>query len=135
MAAIQELIERQEVEPGYVQYVAHQMRLKSTQGKIKGLAGAVFTTVTKGFLLEEYKKVLAQRQKASTRKSVGEGTPVVAQAIRYRVQEAREAFDIMVRKKMAKGTTFEENLQLVYLSQGFKIEQDGEGIDWLVKKM
>ncbi len=52
MAAIQELIERQEIEPGYVQYVAHQLRLRSTQGKIKSLAGAVFTAVTKGFLLE-----------------------------------------------------------------------------------
>jgi len=39
-------------------------------------------------------------------------------------QEAREAFDIMERKKTAKGTTFEENLHLVYLSQGFRQERD-----------
>jgi len=135
MAAIQELIEHQEVEPGYVQYVAHQLRLKSTQGKIKSLAGAVFTAVTKGFLLEDYKKTLAQRQKASVRKTAGEGARPTAQTIRYRVQEAREAFDIMVRKKMAKGASFEENLQLVYLSQGFRIEQDAEGVDWLVKML
>jgi len=51
------------------------------------------------------------------------------------VQEARDAFDIIVRKKMAKGATFEENLQLVYLSQGFWQERDSQGIEGLVKSL
>ena len=54
--------------------------------------------------------------------------------IRYRLQEAREAFELMQRKQTAKGATFAENLDLVYLSQGFRQEQDSQGVDWLVKE-
>ena len=79
--------------------------------------------------MEEYRKALQQRQKASARKP--SSTPEV---IRYRVQEAREAYSIMVRKRTAKGATFEENLELVYLSQGFRRELDAQGVEWLIKK-
>jgi hypothetical protein len=113
--------------------VVQQQRSKSSQGKIKSLAGAVFTAITKGHLVEEYRRLLLQRQKTTTRKpGSGSASP---QVIRYRVQEAREAFEIMVRKKTAKGTTFEENLELVYLSQGFRKEQDAQGEEWLVKDL
>jgi hypothetical protein len=134
MATIGDLIERGEVEPAYVQYVVHQQRTKSKQGKIKSLAGAVFTAVTKGHLVEEYRRGLAQRQKTGPRKptSPAAATP---EFVRYRVQEAREAYETMVRKKMAKGATFEENLHLVYLSQGFWQEQDTQGVEWLVKRL
>jgi uncharacterized glyoxalase superfamily protein PhnB len=98
------------------------------------LAGAVFTAITKGHSLEEYRQALAQRQKVVTRKSATSTTPT-PQFIRYRLQEAREAFDTMVRKKMAKAATFEENLQLVYLSQGFWQERDSQGVEWLVKQV
>jgi len=128
MAAIGELIDKGEIEPAYVQYVVHQQRSKSSQGKIKSLAGAVFTAVTKGHLMDEYRKALQQRQKASPRKPSS-----TAAIIRYRVQEAREAYEIMVRKSTAKGATFEENLELVYLSQGFRREQDAQGVEWLIK--
>lgn len=57
------------------------------------------------------------------------------ECVRYRLQKVREAFNVMVRKKMAKGTTFEENLHLVYLSQGFRQEQDNQGVEWLVKQV
>lgn len=134
IATIGELIERGEIEATYVQYVVQQQRTKSKQGKIKSLAGAIFTAITKGHSLQEYRQVLAQRQKAASRKpaTTAASTP---QFVRYRVQEARDAFDIMVRKKMAKGATFEENLQLVYLSQGFWQERDSQGIEWLVKSL
>jgi uncharacterized glyoxalase superfamily protein PhnB len=46
----------------------------------------------------------------------------------------RESFELMHRKNLAKGATFEENLQLVYLSQGFCQEVDAQGVEWLVKK-
>ncbi|AMR25515.1 hypothetical protein A0257_22765 (plasmid) [Hymenobacter psoromatis] len=55
LLVIGELIERGEIEPGYVQYVVHQQRAKSKQGKIKSLAGAVFTAITKSHSLEEYR--------------------------------------------------------------------------------
>jgi hypothetical protein len=130
MAAIGELIDRGEIEATYVQYVVQQQRTKSKQGKIKSLAGAVFTAITKGHSLEEYRQALAQRQKAASRKPV---TTTTSQFVRYRLQEAKDAFEIMTRKKMAKGATFEENLQLVYLSQGFRQERDGQGVEWLIK--
>jgi len=132
IATIGDLIDKGEVEPGYVQYVVQQQRGKSSQGKIKSLAGAVFTGITKGHLVEEYRKVLLQRQKTTTRKP---SSSVAPQVIRYRVQEAREAFEIMARKQTAKGATFEENLEMVYLSQGFRREQDASGVEWLVKDM
>ena len=54
--------------------------------------------------------------------------------IRYRLEEAREAFEVMQRKNTAKGATFEENLELVYLAQGFRQQQDGQGVHWLIKE-
>jgi hypothetical protein len=134
IAAIGDLIDKGEIEPPYVQYVVQQQRTKSKQGKIKSLAGAVFTAIAKGHLLEEYRQLLVQRQKVVSRKPVGT-TVSTPQFIRYRVQEARDAFDTMVRKKMAKAATFEENLQLVYLSQGFWQERDSQGVEWLVKQV
>lgn len=85
-------------------------------------------------MLEEYRQVLAQRQKVVSRKPVAT-TAATPQFIRYRMQEARDAFVIMVRKKMAKSATFEENLQLVYLSQGFWQERDSQGVELLVKPL
>ena len=131
VAAIGLLVEAGEVTPGYVQYVVHQQRTKSVQGKIKSLAGAAFTAITKGHLLEEYRKLLLSKQKASTRKPSGPSP----QLIRYRLQDAREAFEIMRRKDTAKGASFEENLHLVYLSQGFRQERDAQGLEWLVKEV
>jgi len=125
---------RGKIEPGYVQYVVQQQRTKSKLGKIKSLAGAIFTAITKGHSLEEYRQALAQRQQADSRKPASSAA-AKPQCVRYRVQEAREAFDIMVRKKTAKGTTFGENLHLVYLSQGFRQERDNQGVEWLVKAL
>ncbi|SNR96398.1 MULTISPECIES: replication initiation protein [Hymenobacter] len=130
IAAVGELIDKGDIEPGYVQYVVHQQRSKSSQGKIKSLAGAVFTSITKGHLVEDYHKMVQQRQKTSGRKPASSSH----QLIRIRLQEAREAFEVMQHKKTAKGTTFEENLELVYLSQGFRQEKDAQGIEWLIKE-
>jgi hypothetical protein len=130
IATISELIDKGEIEPGYVQYVVQQQRSKNTQGKIKSLAGAVFTAISKGHLVEEYRRTLLQRQKPSPRKAAS----AAPQVIRYRLQEAREAFEMMLPKKTAKGATFEENLNLVYLSQGFRQERDAQGVEWLVKE-
>lgn len=135
MAAIGELIERGEIVPGYVQFVVQQQRTKRTQGKVKSLAGAVFTAISKGHLLAEYRQALAQRPKPGARKPAGSPPAAAPQLIRYRVEEAREAFAIMARKKMAKGATFEENLQIVYLSQGFRQERDSQGVEWLIKPL
>ncbi|MBC6992358.1 replication initiation protein [Hymenobacter sp. BT491] len=131
IATIGELIDKGEVEAGYVPYVVQQQRAKNSQGKIKSLAGAVFTAITKGHLVEEYRKALQQRQKATARKPT---TAPPAQVIRYRLQEAREAFDVLQRKNSAKGATFEEHLELVYLSQGFCQKQDAQGVAWLLKE-
>lgn len=130
IASVGELIDKGEVEPSYVQYVVQQQRSKNSQGKIKSLAGAVFTAITKGHLVEDYRKALQQRQKPSSRKP----TAAPEQVIRYRLAEAQEAFEVMRRKNTAKGTTFEENLQLVYLSQGFRQQQDAQGVEWLIKE-
>ena len=133
MAAIGELLDKGEIEPGYVQYVVQQQRTKSNQGKIKSLAGAVFTAIAKRHLAEEYRKHLAQRHKASARKAGAAAASQPPAAVRYRVQDAREAFGLMQKKNTARGATFEENLELVYLSQGFRREHDAQGQEWLVK--
>ena len=130
MAAIGELLDKGEIDAGYVQYVVQQQRSKSNQGKIKSLAGAVFTAITKGHLLEEYRKVVLQRQRPTGRKPA----VVSPQTIRYRLDEVREAFELLLPTKTAKGTTFAENLELVYFSQGFRQERDGRGVEWLVKE-
>ena len=68
--------------------------------------------------------------KTAARKSAS--TP--AEALRYPLTEVQESFELMQRRNLAKGATFEENLQLVYLSQGFRRVVDARGIEWLVKQ-
>ena len=130
VAAIGELIEQGEVEPAYVLFVVNQQRSKSTQGKISSLAGAVFTAITKGHSVDDYRKSLVLRQKAVRKKP----TKSAIEVLRYQLDEVQESYELMHRKNLAKGATFEENLQLVYLSQGFRRERDSQGIEWLVKE-
>ena len=127
--AVGELIDKGEVEPGYVLFVISQQRNKSTQGKISSLAGAVFTAIIKGHSLEEYRKSIATRKKADARKAV----KVAAETLRYRLDEVKKSYQVMSEKNIAKGSTFDENLLLVYLSQGFRREKDAQGVEWLVK--
>ncbi|GAB3299215.1 replication initiation protein [Hymenobacter humi] len=127
--AVGELIKQGEIEPAYVLFVINQQRGKSTQGKISSLAGAVFTAITKGHSLEEYRKSLVVRKKAAVRKSEKASN----ETLRYRLDEVKESYEVMSKKNIAKGSTFEENLQLVYLSQGFRREEDAQGVEWLVR--
>jgi len=131
ISTVGELIEKKEIEPGYVLFVVNQQRSKSTQGKISSLAGAVFTAITKGHSVEEYHKSLVLRQKTANRKSA---KIAVTEVLRYRLEEVRESYELMSRKNLAKGASFEENLQLVYLSQGFRREQDLQGTEWLIRE-
>ena len=130
VAVVGELIAKGEVAPAYVLFVVNQQRSRSSQGKISSLAGAVFTAITKGHSLEDYRKSREVKQKTAARKSAK--TP--CEVLRYRLAEVQESYELMHRKNLAKGATFEENLQLVYLSQGFRQEVDPQGIEWLVKK-
>jgi hypothetical protein len=127
--SIGELIDQGRVEPAYVLFVINQQRGKNNQGKINSLAGAVFTAITKGHALEDYQKSLKARQKAASHKT----GKTVTEVLRYRLDEVRESYELMHKKNLAKGATFEENLQLVYLSQGFHQMQDASGVTWLVK--
>jgi hypothetical protein len=129
VGVVGELIDKGEVEPAYVLFVVNQQRSRSNQGRISSLAGAVFTVIAKGHSLEDYRKFLETTQKAATRKHTK--TPV--EVLRYPLAEVRESFELMQRKNLAKGATFEENLELVYLSQGFSREVDAQDVEWLVK--
>ena len=131
--AVGELIAKGEVEVGYVLFVAGQQRRRRDQGKVGNLAGSVFAAITKGHLLDEYRQVAALKPRAAGRKNPKAPVPGPAEVLRYRLAEVRESFELMHQKKMAKGATFEENLALVYLSQGFRQERDPQGTEWLVK--
>ncbi|MGI4742403.1 MAG: replication initiation protein [Janthinobacterium lividum] len=124
---------------GYITYVLEHVRIQVKKGKIKRASGAVFKALTNCYLLSDYQQA-QQGLVASLNKTSGvvsrkpaTSTASTPQFVRYRLQEAQDAFETMVRKKMAKGATFEENLQLVYLSQGFRQERDSQGVEWLVK--
>ena len=134
VAVVGELLEKKEIEPEYVLFVVNQQRGKSTQGKISSLAGAVFSAITQEHSREAYRKFLLVQQKAANKKSVKTPASVPADALRYRLEDVRASYELMHRKSLAKGATFEENLQLVYLSQGFRTEQDPQGEQWLVKQ-
>lgn len=131
VAAVGELIGKGEVESAYVLFVVNQQRNRSNQGKVSSLAGAVFTAITKGHSLSDYRKSLQIKQKTAVRQNT---TKTPNEVLRYRLAEVQESFELMHRKNLAKGATFEENLQMVYLSQGFSRELDAQGVEWLVKK-
>ena len=128
IGVIGELISRGEVEPGYVQFVVHTQRERERGGKIKSLAGSVFTAITKGHLVTEYQE--GQRRRAG--KAQPKLAPVAA-AIRYRRDELPAIYQTMVRKKLTTISTFEEHFDQVYLSQGFVVETDSQGVQWVVK--
>lgn len=131
IVAIGELVERGEVEPGYVQYVVQHQRTKSTEGKIKSLAGSIVAAITKKHLTAEYKE--AQKRSVAPAKK-----PVSARQesseVRYRLEELPAIYQTMVRKNLTTAASFEEHFQTVYLDQGFVIVADNEGVKWAVKK-
>ncbi len=60
IATIQSLVEQGQATPDYILFVVKTQRAKLQVGKIKSVAGAVFTAITKQHLLTEYK---TQQQK------------------------------------------------------------------------
>ena len=72
-------------------FVVNQQRSRSSQGKISGLAGAVFTAITKEHSLEVYRKYLKVKQKSGARKSA----KAPADVLRYRLAEVQESYELM----------------------------------------
>ncbi|MDF7814823.1 replication initiation protein [Hymenobacter sp. YC55] len=131
IVAVGELIERGEVEPGYVQYVVQHQRSKSNEGKIKSLAGAIVSAITKKHLTAEYKEA-QKRSIAPARKPAPARQD--SKEVRYRLDELPAIYQTMVRKNLTTASSFEEHFQSVYLDQGFVVETDGGGVQWAVKR-
>ncbi|WP_375435944.1 replication initiation protein [uncultured Hymenobacter sp.] len=131
IVAVGELIERGDVEPGYVQFVVQQQRERQRGGKVKSLAGSIVAAITKKHLTAEYKE--AQRRSAIPAKK-----PVPARQesteVRYRLEELPAIYQTMVRKNLTTARSFEEHFQTVYLDQGFIIEADNQGVKWAIKR-
>ena len=130
IAVVAELVGKGEVDPEYIRYVAQVQQEKFKAGKVKSLAGSVFTAITKGHLVEDFQRYQQKRQRAALRKVAVKQPDVV----RYTLAEVRATYETMKKKKMTQATTFEQNLELVYLSQGFRQQRDAQGVDWLVKE-
>ena len=113
-------------EEGYIHFVLHSIQAKVKAGKIKKEGGAVFKALIEGYLLADYQKHLAKAQ-AKQQKPVAKGPEAVV-----RLQDAKAAYETMLKKGKA-AVSFEENLEQVYLSQGFEMIENDQG-QWLIKK-
>ena len=131
IVAVSELIERGEIEPGYVQFVVQQQRERQRGGKVKSLAGSIVSAITKKHLTTEYLE--AQRRTAAPVKKVAPARPESSE-VRYRLDELPAIYQTMVRKKLTTASSFEEHFQTVYLDQGFVVEADKQGVQWAIKR-
>ena len=128
LAAIRLQLESGVYEEGYIDFVLQIIRMKVAQGKVKKEGGAIFKALTEGYLLDDFRKQVAKkqaRQQKSPKKSE------VGTSVRIRLEDAEAAYETM-RKKGKASHTFVENLEQVYLSQGFVLVQNDSG-SWLVK--
>ena len=66
LASIRELVEQKQILPEYVQYVIRVQRGKLESGKIKSLAGAIFSAVTKRHLLADFEASNRQTKAGAT---------------------------------------------------------------------
>ena len=93
LATIQELVEQGGVTPDYIRFVVKTQQEKHLAGKIKSVAGAVFTAITKQHLLADY--TAQQQPRRST-------TRPVTRPARHRdkllteLEDARKSLDFVV---------------------------------------
>ncbi|QNE42385.1 replication initiation protein (plasmid) [Hymenobacter sp. NBH84] len=128
LATIVKLVEQGSIKSEYVTFVVKAQREKHRLGKVKSLAGAVFTAITKCHLVTEYQQ--AQERKKLRQVAVLEKE----ESVRFRVSELEPVYQTLVKKKKTPDATFEEHLQRVYLSQGFVLRKDQEGKDWVIRQ-
>ncbi|MBW3127713.1 replication initiation protein [Hymenobacter profundi] len=128
LATIVSLVEQGAIEPEYVVFVVKAQREKHRLGKVKSLAGSVFTAITKRHLVTEY-------QQAQERHKVRQVAVVEkVDAVRFQVSDLEPVYQTLVKKNKTADATFEEHLQRVYLSQGFVLRKDQEGKSWVIKQ-
>ena len=115
---------------GYVDFVLHRIQKQHQLGKVKRMAGAIYKALVEKYLLDEYKDLIKARESKRNPKPSAE--PLIEVA--YRVDEVRDMYANPgpYGKHLKRASTFEEHLQQVYLSQGFKCEERN-GEEWLVK--
>jgi len=128
LATISSLIEQDKIKAEYVLFVVKTQREKYRLGKVKSLAGSVFTAITKRHLLLEYQHLQERRQQRPT------DIIVPAETVRFRVEELEPVYQTLLKKGKTPDATFEDHLQRVYLEQGFVLQVDQKGQQWVVKK-
>jgi len=128
LATITSLVEQGKIEAEYVAFVVKAQREKHRLGKLKSLAGAVFTAITKRHLLTEYQQLQERRRP----RPAAATTP--GEVIRFRVDELEPVYHTLVKKGKTPDATFAEHLQRVYLDQGFVLQTDRQGQQWVVKQ-
>ncbi|MDB5270792.1 MAG: hypothetical protein JWP58_3832 [Hymenobacter sp.] len=115
-------------EEQYIYFVLQTIRAKVLQGKVKKEGGAVFKALTEGYLLNDFRKQVANIQ--VKQQKIGKRSGDSA-SVRIRLEDAEAAYETM-RKKGKAPSTFAENLEQTYLNQGFMIVQNETG-NWLIK--
>ena len=112
----------------YIYFVLQAVRARVLQGKVKKEGGAVFKALTEGYLLNDFHKhvagIQAKQQKAAKKSGSSSG-------VRIRLEDAEAAYETM-RKKGKAPSTFADNLEQTYLSQGFVLVENESG-SWLLK--
>ncbi|WP_170172654.1 replication initiation protein [Hymenobacter rigui] len=129
--AIAELVAAGQVMPEYVRFVVRTQRDKHRLGKVKSLAGSIFSAVTKGHLLGEFEEFT--RRATPARPPAAKAKNAAQEAVRFRLEEVESMYRTLVAKNLHKGCSFDAHLQQVYLSQGFKLVEDAGQGQWLVK--
>jgi plasmid replication initiation protein len=128
LATILELVEEGKIDSDYVLFVVKVQREKHRLGKVKSLAGSIFTAIAKRHLVTEYQQAQERRLQ---RPAIVESSK---EAIRFRLEDLQPVYQTLVEKKKTTDATFEEHLQRVYLDQGFKLVMDGQSQQWVVKQ-
>ena len=125
-------LKAKEYDEGYLRFVIARVGSQHRLGKIKKPAGAIYKALVEKYLLPDYLE--SQRAAAPPKKVLAAKKAAVTAEVAYLVDEVRAMYDNPGPfAKKDRLPTFEEHLQVIYLSQGFSMEERG-GQKWLVKK-
>jgi plasmid replication initiation protein len=129
-------LEEQEYPLEYVDFVLARIGKQHRLGKVKKPAGAVYKALIERYLLEEYltekKTITALPGKKSTHPTKRKAS--LLEEVAFPLREVREMYDNPgpFLKRQLQETSFEQHVEITYLTQGFVlVQRDGE--DWLIK--
>lgn len=131
LATVLTMVSSGKVEPAYIEFVVRNQREKHRLGKVKSLPGSVFSAITKGHLMAEFKEAGRRRSSETEMPFALSAENAPSGVVRFRLREVEAMYQTLAAKNLHREASFEQHVQQVYLNQGFVLKQDANKEEWL----